>query len=417
MAKREYEWEPGQPPPTLYVHSVRKHEVLDAYISRYVKILNSRPHIDTSRLTLVDGFAGGGLYLHEQTRELTFGSPFIFLQATQQALAEINFERRKPFTLDAHYFFVERNPQVLQYLRQALTDQDYGPLIAQERIRLLLGEFSAHAPEIIRSIKKKGRSGRSIFLLDQYGYKDVPFPLLQQIFQQLPHAEVVLTFAIDALSNFLSNTETSRQIIERLGIKRPIDLELIARSKKTADRRAIIQRIFSSILREESGAEFYTPFFISSREDNRDYWLVHLSMHVRARDEMARLHWELKNHFKHSGDAGLNMFGYEPDLDPLVTGQALFADFNFEEQDHQRSVGLLREQLMEIIHRHPSGISFKALLEITCNTTPASSDLYKDALGQLMEESEIILSPQRQKGSSIQNEDVIRKRAKQLVLL
>ena len=420
MPKREYEWEPGQTPPTLYVHSVRKHEVLEAYLFRYLKILNSRPHIDKARLTLVDGFAGGGLYLHEKTRELAFGSPFIFLKATQKAQEEINFERKKPFTLDAHYIFVEVNPQNLQFLRHALTDHGYGPLIEKERIQLLQGEFTTHAPTIFRFIQNKGRTGRAIFLLDQYGYKDVPFSLLQQIFRQLPNAEVVLTFAIDALGDFLSNNEPSRQILERLGIRRIVDLERIAKTRGTSDRRAIIQRLFSSILREESGAAFYTPFFISSRESNRDYWFIHLSMHVRARDEMTMLHWELKNHFKHNGGAGLDMFGYQPEHDPAVTGQALFPDFNFDEDDRQRSVDGLREHLMERILEHPSGIPFKTLLESTCNSTPASSAIYRDALGQLLEEGDLSVShpegTRRQKGSSIENEDIVRPRPKQLVM-
>lgn len=421
MAKKEYEWEVGQPPPTLYVHSVRKHEVLRAYLSRYLKILNSQPHIDYFRLTLVDGFAGGGLYQHEQSSDLVLGSPFIFLTAIQQALDEINFERKKLLTLDAHYFFVEFNPRALEYLHQELVNRGFGSSITDGRIRLLKGEFTTHAPQIIDFIRQKGRKGRSIFLLDQYGYKDVPFPLLQQLFKELPHAEVVLTFAIDALGDFLSNNSQSRQILERLGIRRSIDLNRIAQAKGDSDRRAIVQRIFSSIIREESGAEFYTPFFIFSRESNRDYWLVHLSRHVRARDEMALLHWELKNYFKHNGGAGLDMFGYKPDNDPLVTGQSFFPDFNFDEEDRQRSVSQLCEQLMEIILRHPSGISFKDLLESTCNSTPASSALYRDALGRLLEEGDIYVTHphgiRRQKGSSIENVDIIRPRPKQLMLL
>lgn len=395
--------------------------MLEAYLFRYLKVLNSRPHIDKARLTLVDGFAGGGLYVHEQTGEIAFGSPFIFLNATRKAQEEINFERRKPFTLDAHFIFVEMNPQNLQYLHHALKDHGHGPLIEQERIQLLQGEFTAHAPAIIRFIQAKGRKGRAIFLLDQYGYKDVPFPLLQQIFQQLPNAEVVLTFAIDALGDFLSNNEVSRNILDRLGIRRVVDLDRIAQSRGSSDRRAVIQRLFSSILRDESGAAFYTPFFISSRESNRDYWFIHLSMHVRARDEMTQLHWELKNHFKHNGGPGLDMFGYLPDRDPAITGQAFFPDFNFDEDDRQRSVDSLREQLMEQILKHPSGISFRTLLESTCNSTPASSELYRTALGQLLDEGDLTISHpdgiRRQKGSSIENDDVVRPRPKQLVML
>ncbi|WP_163862814.1 three-Cys-motif partner protein TcmP [Myxococcus eversor] len=420
MSTKEYEWEPGQTPPTLHVHSVRKHEVLEAYLSRYLKILNSRPHIDTARITLVDGFAGGGLYQHEKTGEITLGSPFIFLQATQKAQIEINLERRKPFKLDAHYIFVDSNPQNLEFLRDALNAREYGALLKEDRINLIRGQFTEHAPKIINFIQNKGRGGRAIFLLDQYGYKDVPFTLLQRILRELPSAEIVLTFAIDALGDFLGDNESSRKIIERLGIKRPLDLNQIAQTRGTSDRRAIIQRLFSSILKEESGAAYYTPFFISSRESNRDYWLIHLSMHLRARDEMASLHWQLKNHFKHNGGAGLDMFGYQPDFDPLITGQAHFPDFNFDNDDREQSIKQLREQLMRIVWQNQAGISFHDLLANTCNSTPASSEIYRAALGSLIEAEELSVSHpdgiRRQKGSSIEKVDLIRPRPKQLMM-
>ena len=36
------------------------------------------------------------------------------------------------------------------------------------------GKFAEHLPTIIADIAKRQRKGRSIFLLDQFGYLDVP---------------------------------------------------------------------------------------------------------------------------------------------------------------------------------------------------------------------------------------------------
>ena len=108
VSKREYVWEPGQLPPVIYVHSLKKHQVLHAYLVRYLQILNSNPVFDHFRLTLIDGFSGGGVYRHEENGEIIYGSPFIFLQATKEAEFLINQERKKKLFLDVVNFFVEQ---------------------------------------------------------------------------------------------------------------------------------------------------------------------------------------------------------------------------------------------------------------------------------------------------------------------
>jgi three-Cys-motif partner protein len=409
MSKKEYVWEIGQPPPELNVHSLAKHEVLRAYLSRYLEVLTVNPKMDRFRLTLVDGFSGGGVYLHEGTRKEVSGSPLIFLEATREAAEVINARKAKRFALDAHYFFIEKNKQTLQYLHQTLLNRGYGELLKEERIKLLSGVFAERATEIIEFIRKKGRTGRTIFLLDQYGYRDVPFPLLRQIFSALPSAEVILTFAVDAFGAFLTDSRESQLVLSRLGIEGHFDLARIAAAKGAPDRRFFIQKAFTPLFQKESGARFYTPFFITSRGSNWDYWLVHLSMHARARDEMAKLHWSLKNHFRHNGGSGLDMLGYDPDKDEAFTGQP---DFNFDENASERSIRSLREDLPELMIKRPDGIQFQRLLEETCNTTPASSDLYKVVLGDLLSNKDITVTSkegsQRRKGDSIEKSDIIK---------
>ena len=408
MAKKEYLWEVGQPPPELHVHSLAKHEVLRTYLNRYLKVLVSNPQIDRFRLTLIDGFSGGGLYLHAITKKELAGSPLIFLEATQDAAREINIERTKPFTLDAHYFFIEENPQTLEYLQKLLVERGYEALLTEGRIKPLQGEFANRANDVIEFIQQKGRKGRAIFLLDQYGFLDVPFPLLRQIFSALPNAEVILTFAVDAFGNFLTDSPQTRSRLAKMGLDGRLNLTRIAAAKGASDRRFSIQAELSPIFYKESGARFYTPFFITSRESNRDYWLVHLSMHARARDEMVKLHWQLQNHFRHNGGAGLNMLGYDPSKDQALTGQP---DFNFDASARELSIRSLREELPELIIQRRDGVSFQQLLEGTCNTTPASSDIYREVLDELLVNKDITVTGkdggQRRKGGRVKGTDVI----------
>jgi three-Cys-motif partner protein len=410
MTKKKYEWEIGQAPPILHVHSLAKHEVLRAYLSRYVKVLAANPRIDRLRLTLVDGFSGGGHYRHEHTSKELSGSPLIFLESTRGVEAEIRVGRSKPFVLDAHYMFMEEDPQTLAYLRALLVERGYRDLLVDGRIQLYSGAFADKVDEVVRFIQRKGRTGRSIFLLDQSGYKDVPFGLLSRLFATLPQAEVILTFAVDALADYLGNNPTSEQIVKDLGFGDDLDLRDFAKTKGASDRRFFIQSRLSPVMHRRSGARFFTPFFIVSRESNRDYWLVHLSMHERARDEMARLHWEFHNHFRHNGGAGLDMLGYDPKSDNSLTGQE---DFDFDDKARQRSQDQLRIDLPEVLMKHRDGIPFGELIRTTCNSTPATTDIYQGTLDALLGDKDIVVSSSdgsqhRTRGHRIKSGDIIR---------
>ena len=410
MAKKEYSWELGSKPPIIHTHSLAKHEILRAYLTRYLEVVVCNPKMDRLRLTLVDGFAGGGLYQHELTKQTVPGSPLIFLEATLEAEHNINKNRKKQFLLNADYFFVEKEQSSLDFLKYTLEERGFKSQLSS-KIQLVNGEFAEKSDSIINSIRQKSRKGRSIFLLDQYGYKDVPFPLIFKIFSSLQKAEVILTFAVDSLIDYLSTSDTSRQILKRLGLLETLSDGLINSTKGAGDRRTIIQSLLSPEIHKASGAKYYTPFFISSRESNKDYWLVHLSMHAQARDEMTKLHWALQNHFRHNGGAGLNMLGYDPHKDRSITNQARFEDFNFDNQARELSIKALRRDLPALMLGHPSGIDFQTLLDRTCNTTPASSDIYREAMSEFIETKELIIqSPsgvQRRKGESIDTKDII----------
>jgi three-Cys-motif partner protein len=411
MARKPYQWPADGKPATIQQHSVAKHEVLGAYLTDYIQTLVASPHQDELRLTLVDGFAGGGIYVHDTTRQTVYGSPFVFLRSAEAAAALVNHGRQKLVQMNVDYFFVEVDANAHGSLKRTLTDQGYGPRIGQD-IHLFNSAFEQQVDPILQFIAKKSpKKGRSIFLLDQYGYKDVPTAQIQQIFQTLPAAEVILTFNVDSFLNYASDSTTTRNLLADIGIPdvlRGRSLEDIKRNEK--DWRLYIQSCLYRDLVEACGASYYTLFFIRT-EGHGDYWLVHLSQHPRARDVMARVHWAKNNHFIHYGGAGIDMFralGYSADNDQCYTGQSKLG-FCFDDVAGESSVSTLMTQLPRLIHAHDDGLSFGELFATTCNLSPADSVRYKTALEQLVQHREIeIISPdgaRRLKASTITDKD------------
>lgn len=413
MSLSQYRWDDGTPA-TIQQHSVAKHEVLREYLVAYLQTLVVSPAQDVLTVTLVDGFAGGGTYIHEDTRELVLGSPFVFLEAAKEAQALISLGRNKPLQWNLDYFFVEKNRNAYKALTSALTERGYGDRLGKD-IHLVQGAFEHHAEPILGFVQQKSpRKGRSIFLLDQYGYAQVPTSQIRSIFQALPSAEVILTFAVDAFINFASDSTATQRQLEKLDLPDVLKgrtFEDIKRHEK--DVRLYIQSCLYQRLVERCGAKFFTVFFIRT-SGHGDYWLVHLSQHPRARDVMTTVHWNKNNHFIHYGGAGLDMFralGYNTRDDRTFTGQNELG-FCFDEAAGDASINALVNQISPLVHARPEGLSFGELFASHCNSSPADSAKYRLALEQLVSHKEIVVTAptgaRRLRASTIGDRDVLR---------
>jgi len=417
MPRKGYDWEIGNRPPIIAAHSLEKHVVLRTYLTNYVQILTANPRIELLNLTLVDGFAGGGQYTHHETGNPVDGSPLILLRTIREAEALVNAKRkeqgiRKAFKIFPEFIFIEKEPECVAFLKHTLSESEFQHEVGKS-IHVIKGNFDSQLPDIVQTIRRRGKQARCFFLLDQYGYSQVPLGSLHHIFSALENAEVILNFASDSLINYLGEEsyKNLKATLTRTGLIEYVDFDSLI-SSKHADRdwRFLIQSQLTQGIHQGSGARFFTPFFIVSRESNRAYWLIHLSMHARAQDEMTTLHWERHNHFEHYGKPGFNMLGYDPNNDPTLSGQ-LEMEFMFDTDAQNRTVQSLLEEMPERISLYDDGVRFDKFFAETCNETPANLDLYKEVLGHLVSSKEIIIEGKngetRRSGNAVKNDDQI----------
>jgi three-Cys-motif partner protein len=386
-SKRKYEWRIGSPPPRLEEHSLAKHELLRSYVQRYIQILAADPRHDRLNVTLVDGFAGGGMYHREGTPFP--GSPLILLDEVACARADFAATRIKPFALNADFLFVEALRPSVEHLDYTIRQSPYAVEL-DSTIHLLHADFGAALPRVIEHIRGRGRAHRALFFLDQYGYGNVAFRDVRAILSQLENPEIILTFSVDWIIDYLTNEETFLKAMLPLELGHDRVREMLAlRDNGGREARWLIQNFLYQHLQERTGAPFYTCFFIRSPRSHRTYWLVHISKHPRARDEMAVRHWSLSNHFVHHGRPGTQMLGYDPgqsfDQIPL--------DFLFDDNAEARSQAALMEELPHRIFKPEQvargGTTLGMLFTEICNATPATIDLVSKALVGLRSESEV----------------------------
>jgi len=410
MVKKDgYEWNDPNDPPLIEAHSLTKHEVIRFYLERYIEVLTKDPHIDKLRLNIVDGFAGGGRY-RDENGQICDGSPLIFLKTVQASEAAIKLTRTKDFRILGRFYFVEEDPRAAAFLKTVLSE-NYFRHGDGSPITLIQQPFADTLTAIIDDIKTAGKK-RTIFLLDQYGYKDVPFGALKTILTELPDAEIVMTFATDALINYMCTTDEYLAAIRKLQLDNILTKTKIEEIKAQEPREArfAVQRLLHESFISKTGAKFYTPFFITSSKSSRSYWLVHLSGHTKARDEMTKAHWAFKNHFSHYGLPGLNMLGFKPDADlPQKLQQGAF-DFYFDDSAETRTTGSLLEDIPRALH-DVGEITFSEFFTRICNTTPAHSDQIKEALIALVSSNILVVFGQgnrpRRTASGIKGNDAI----------
>lgn len=418
MVKRndKYLWQVGTPPPPIGPHSLVKHQIVRRYLERYIQVLMSNYVIDKLTLSVIDGFAGGGEYLAEDGSQYHDGSPLLALNTVGEQQVLLNVGRIKERRVDAKFYFVEKLKSNFEYLQQLLHARLPNGRIGHD-VTLFRSAFQDVVGPIITDIRTRAGGERAIFLLDQYAYDQVPGPLLKTIFSQVRGAEVILTFNVDSLIAFLSDTQPSRQKLAEMGLDQYVDWQGIQSLKASspAQWRSVIQRNLARGLVESSGARHYTIFYLTPMGSTSwTYWLVHLSNSFKARDVMMELHWQLANHFSHYLEPDLFTLGYRANDDADATGQGAFElgeGYHFDALASQRCRSGLADKLVSAIYGSTGAMSFAEWLEKIGSSTPATADMVRQALDSGIQTGDIVAmsrdGTRRTKGTSLHASDML----------
>jgi len=395
MAKTEdkYEWQIGSAPPVLDQHSAVKHSIIEGYVSRYIETVMAPANIPKLTLTLVDGFAGGGEYLSEDGSGSVDGTPLLMLRAVHEARAKINVGRTiTPREVDTEFFFIEKNRDSASYLHQhlekrrsegAIADSDY------RKVQLLNSGFRDELAKVVTRIKSRRGGCRAIFLLDQYNYHAVPMSDIRRLMSELPGAEVILTFNIDSLTTFLSDSERNRKPVRAIDLEQYIPWDRLKSLKTGQEWRASLQRHIAHGIKMETQAKFMTLFFVRPQAANSwSYWLVHLSQRYKAHDVMKALHWEHSSEFGHELEPGLFMLGYNPRKDEDYSGQSSLL---FNESGEQRCVEALSEQLGRQLADNGQPVTVAQLFENNISNTMADESRLQKVLRGLHASGSIVI--------------------------
>lgn len=420
MPRSEYDWSQG--PAELAPHSLAKHTILREYVERYVSIL-TRGGTLPLRVTLIDGFAGGGEYvIRGQGPKIHAGSPVILIDAVRTALAKIDAERTKPLSVDANFIFIEKQRETVRYLQSTLTKR-FEKRFLEDKNRLIHGSFEDHVWKIVEELRPgRRKKARAIFVLDQYGYNKIPIDMIARIMRELENAEIFLTLAVDHISAFAGSLAEAK---ERLRSSLHVDFDrgdfvegnrdIEEIDQLPEDERSNIMRYVQLLLHEafakQAGARCFTPFFIKSSGSHRSYWFLHLANNARANDVVKDLHWSQANNFMHYGRPGTNMLVLGFDLSK--TRDQLLFPFAFDDSAQTRTMNALIDEVPRLLQdKFKDGVTLKDLYSDICNDTPASKVILGQSLNELCSLGELEKTGEqdekRQPSTKVRDDDKVR---------
>ena len=392
----QFRWRPGEPPPRIEEHSKAKLKVLRQYLRAYLSRLSQGPFREQFKLDLVDGFSGGGTFTDGE--QVLSGTPLIMIEECEEAKERLNRNRKKRLDCDFKYYFTDSEALHIGHLKEVLAERG---LADNENVVVQNSRFEDAADAIIAEIKRRQpRAGRAIFLLDQTGFAQVEVDLIAKIFDRLPAAEVILTFAADALINYLSTATNYIKAVSPLKLTKSGIQDLIG-LKNGAGGRALAQRVLRGHIREWTKATYDTPFFIQPAHSRRALWFLHLSRHPTARDVMIQQHWDISKTFEHYGSGDFEMLGW----DALKSEETLrlFRFEDVEERDlEEQLLKSMPAKLHALTAQEP--INVQAMhYELANRTAARFSDLDKTVIKLFREkEFDILNSQGKRRSRSVQ---------------
>jgi len=410
MTDEKYFWQIGSPPPLLDRHSQTKHLIVEEYVKQYILTLMAQANIPELRLSIIDGFCGGGCYRTEGEM-LADGSPVLVMRAVREARMQLNLGRRNPRHVNVNYYFVDILPDTTNHLQHWLKAKCEENKIDSEdyqKTKIITNEFLKSLPSIVQNIKEQKRGERALFILDQYSYKDVPLTDVSNILTSVKGAEVVMTFNVDNLTTYLSDHSSNRKALMNIGLDKYIPWEDLKSLKATHRRewRRILQKYLANGIKHETGAKFMTLFFVKPFGENTwGYWLIHLSNTYRAHAVMKSLHWAHATEFGHELEPGVIVLGYDAKNDSNYTGQQTF-EFSGAGSKEACIEGV-SEHFGQIVFQQDKPIQLAELFQSCVTNSTAAEYHLMEAVRQLHSSKDVI----------IQSKDGVKKRTNKVYKL
>jgi three-Cys-motif partner protein len=278
-----------------------KHQVLVEYLGAWIPILGQLDWVHD--LVLIDGFAGPGRHTGGEP-----GSPLLMLDAFAEHRAHERLD------VEAHFFFIEKDPRRVASLRQELADRGEPP--QGVTIEVIGGDYAEEFLPIVEAARERWADCPVFAFIDPFG-ADRDQHLTADLLS-LPRCEA-LTFVpvgyFSDLFNVDDMRDTLRQVFGEEVFERGVGLD-------PTERRELLVAMTEERLR--GSCKWVRAIeLVPAGPQGRYHYLFFGTNHPRGLARMKSAMWKLDPvggvSFRDSTNPGQGvMFEDEPDFGPLL---------------------------------------------------------------------------------------------------
>ncbi|NJM74725.1 MAG: three-Cys-motif partner protein TcmP [Acaryochloridaceae cyanobacterium RU_4_10] len=396
----------GNNPPIVEAHTKARHQVTEEYLKDWIVTLCGNNRAFSKKVTIIDGFCGGGVYRDNETSSLYLGSPFKIISSIEEGLKIVKNTKSKPnYELDAEFIFIDSRKEHIECLQKTL--KEYAPETYKQcpdNFKFICNEFENVVDPIIENLRKRNCS--SMFILDPTGYNDVSMRSIRNIIA-LKKSEIIFTFMTEYISRFINLRHgklkrVHEEILESEGYFDAINLGELGKPEQQGYLRNETLRLF----RRQANVPFVFSFALIPNQKIVQYFLVHLASNASAQRVIKSSAW-IHNNLWIGKQYGFSMNGmgfkspdyYEKSLNL----------FDIEEENRQAAIECLSDFIMPLIHSNEDGILLDLLHQLTMQDNPSTFEHYIQYLLQQRGygEIEIIREGKATRAQTLRNTDII----------
>lgn len=376
--KKKYEWSAdGSQLPDIPAYAKTKHLVLQEYVRNWIEVLCGHGAHGVQRVTLVDGFCGGGMY--KDGEQLWEGSALRMIRMVEEGLKTV--QERKPWhKLEPEFIFIDNNIEHTKCLELQLRKAGLEKYFHSGKCHIITNSFESELDTCLDKIRK--RKAYSFFFLDPFGLAATP-TVVGKI-MALGKSEVLFTHMLSGLVRILERTD-------RVHVKTFQEFEVdefykgLANQRDFLSRQGFLRNQGLLLYRQKSNVEYAWTFAIMEGIKTVLYYLIHLSSNPTALEVMKKTLVKYNNleYQYHYGVYGLGFRELEFFEDNLTT-------YNIGEQNRETCLNTLREeQVIPNVYNSQNGITFEELYINTMQENPALLEDYIDVIYQLSVEKDV----------------------------
>ena len=282
-------------------HTGAKHAILRRYLQAWVPILTQGGF---PKVAYIDGFAGPGRYEDGED-----GSPIIALKAAVDRAARIKG--------DVIFLFVEEKPDRADFLRQLVDvlERPTNFIIQIEGGKTFEEAFSEFHR---RHMDGRGRLPPTFAFIDPFGWKGVPFSVIQSILGQ-QRCEILITFMYEEINRFIGLPDQDSNFDSFFGTG---DWRTGIRLASPTERNRFLHDLYLRQLKDAAHAKYVRSFQMRNLLGSIDYYLFYATGSLLGLKKMKEAMWKVDQSgaFTFSDATNPNqlvLFGNEPQYDLL----------------------------------------------------------------------------------------------------